>query len=57
MEFDLRNLGLKLDGDVVFKLKCVGILCFRRVKGNVCGCWGYEVLDFYFKEGLIVNGV
>lgn len=40
-EPDLRNPEPK--DSVVLKPKRAGILRPRKVKGNVCGCWGYEV--------------
>lgn len=42
-EPDLRNPEPKNGDSIVLKPKRAGILRPRKVQGNICGCWGYQV--------------
>jgi hypothetical protein len=53
-EPDLRNPEPKNGDPIVLRPKRAGILRPRKVQGNVCGCWGYQVPppnDGVFAEG------
>lgn len=56
-EPDLRNPKPESDGDgVVLRPKRAGILRPRKVKGNVCGCWGYEMPELSQDGGVFAEG-
>ena len=56
-EPDLRNPEPQNDADApALRPKRAGIFRPRKVKGNVCGCWGYQVPDGgVYADGAQVN--
>lgn len=56
IEPDLWKPESKNDGGdaIMLRPKRAGILRPRKVKGNVCGCWGYEVPER--NDGVLADG-
>lgn len=55
-EPDLRNPEVKKH-EIVLKPRRAGILRPRKVTGNLCGCWGYEVPELLSADhGVFANG-